>query len=266
MRRSPNNWPERALEIDVGELGLRLLNVDAGADIGQGSEPLITPAIGLRLADGHDQVAGAQGTLAGVTDLSATTSVVRRGRNAVLKTHHASIPRYRLRSDDVDCFRPAGEWPKIQVGTRRVAPTARRPPGRDHRRAQAIWRRDKGSLTLANVGAGVDVKSQLQFTTSISRARSGSFRAAPHRGQGQHWRWSTKAPANRVPGGDADLERIRDADRAEGAIHLASRRALLRRLERRPLSGSGEFRNRPHALRQDRRGDQDRAGTAKVET
>ena len=65
----PEQLAEAAFQIDVGELQLRF-HVHAGVEIGERQRALDHAAIGLRLADGHHQMAAAQiGADRGAADL-----------------------------------------------------------------------------------------------------------------------------------------------------------------------------------------------------
>ena len=109
--------------------------------------------------------------------------------------------------------------------------------------AQAYGGVIKGSLSLADVEAGVDVKSQLQFTDVDLESCLGQLFGL-HRLQGKgnmalRSRRQRQERAWRHP----NHERDRQSGRQNGALSGLNVEQLLRRLERRPLSGGGEFRS-----------------------
>jgi AsmA protein len=108
--------------------------------------------------------------------------------------------------------------------------------------AQAYGGVIKGSLTLANVDGGVDVKSQLQFTDVDLESSLGQlFGLRRIEGKGNmalvaEGTGDSVLAVTRTLNGSAMLTG------QNGAITGLNVEQLLRRLERRPLSGSGEFR------------------------
>jgi len=126
--------------------------------------------------------------------------------------------------------------------------------------AQAYGGVIKGSLTLANVSGGVNVKSQLQFTDVDLESSLGQlFGLRRIEGKGNmalvaEGTGDSVLAVTRTLNGSAMLTG------QNGAITGLNVEQLLLRLERRPFVGQRRIPHRPHALRQDRRGDQDRAG------
>ena len=108
--------------------------------------------------------------------------------------------------------------------------------------AQAYGGVIKGSMTLADVSAGVDVKSQLQFTdVDLQSALSQLFGLRRIEGKGNmalvaEGTGASVLAVTRTLNGSAMLTG------ENGAIVGLNVEQLLRRLERRPLSASGEFR------------------------
>ncbi|MBI3702832.1 MAG: AsmA family protein, partial [Rhizobiales bacterium] len=108
--------------------------------------------------------------------------------------------------------------------------------------AQAYGGVIQGSLTLANFEKGVDVKSQLQFTNVELESCLGQVFGL-HRLEGKG-----NISLNVEGSGDSVLAVTRSLNGSasligtNGALTGLNVEQLLRRLERRPLSGGGEFR------------------------
>ena len=127
--------------------------------------------------------------------------------------------------------------------------------------AQAYGGVIKGSLALANFEAGVDVKSQLQFTdVDLESCLGQLFGLHRLRRQGQlvlRGRRQRQQRARHHP----NLERHRQSGRRRTARCSASTSSnCCAGWSGGRLSGGGEFRSGQHALRQDRRGAEDQAG------
>jgi AsmA protein len=108
--------------------------------------------------------------------------------------------------------------------------------------AQAYGGVIKGSLSLANFNAGVDVKSQLQFTDVDLESCLGQLFGL-HRLEGKgNIAFAVEGGGDSVLGVTRNLNGTASLIGEKGAIAGLNVEQLLRRLERRPLSGGGEFR------------------------
>jgi AsmA protein len=100
----------------------------------------------------------------------------------------------------------------------------------------------RGSLTLANVDAGVDVKSQLQFADVDLESCLGQLFGL-HRLEGKgNLSFAVEGGGDSVLGVTRTLSGTASLIGEKGALLGLNVEQLLRRLERRPLSGGGEFR------------------------
>ena len=108
--------------------------------------------------------------------------------------------------------------------------------------AQAYGGVISGSLTLANSNAGVDVKSQLQFTDVDLESCLGQLFGL-HRLEGKgNLSFAVEGNGDSVLGITRTLNGTANLIGEKGALAGLNVEQLLRRLERRPLSGGGEFR------------------------
>ncbi len=108
--------------------------------------------------------------------------------------------------------------------------------------AQAYGGVIKGSLTLANFDAGVDVKSQLQFTDVDLESCLGQL-FGMHRLEGTgNISFAVEGSGDSVLGVTRTLNGTASLIGEKGALAGLNVEQLLRRLERRPLSGGNEFR------------------------
>ncbi len=108
--------------------------------------------------------------------------------------------------------------------------------------AQAYGGLIKGSLTLANVKAGVDVKSQLQFSDVDLESSLGQLFGL-HRLQGKgDISVNVEGSGDSVLGVTRTLDGTATLTGRDGALLGLDVAELLRRLQRRPLSGGGDFR------------------------
>jgi AsmA protein len=109
--------------------------------------------------------------------------------------------------------------------------------------AQAYGGVIKGSLTLANFDSGVDVKSQLQFTDVDLESSLGQlFGLRRLEGKG-NMTFAVEGSGNSVLAITRTLNGTASLTGQDGALAGLNVEQLLRRLERRPLSGGGEFRS-----------------------
>ena len=108
--------------------------------------------------------------------------------------------------------------------------------------AQAFGGVIKGSLALANFDEGVDVKSQLQFTDVNMDSCLGQLFGL-HRLEGKgNIAFAVEGAGDSVLGVTRTLNGTATLLSKDGAIAGIDVAQLLRRLERRPLSGGGDFR------------------------
>src|SRR5262249_35974403 len=100
----------------------------------------------------------------------------------------------------------------------------------------------KGSLALANFEQGVDVKSQLQFTdVDLETCLGQLFGLRRLEGKGS-MALNVEGTGNSVLAVTRTLSGVATLTGTNGALAGLNVEQLLRRLERRPLSGGGEFR------------------------
>jgi AsmA protein len=108
--------------------------------------------------------------------------------------------------------------------------------------AQAYGGVIKGSLTLANFNTGVDVKSQLQFTDVDLESSLGQLFGL-HRLEGKgDMSVDVEGAGDSVLGVTRNLNGSARLGGQKGALLGLDVEELLRRLQRRPLSGGGDFR------------------------
>jgi AsmA protein len=108
--------------------------------------------------------------------------------------------------------------------------------------AQAYGGVIRGSLTLANFAAGVDVKSQLQFSDVDLESCLGQLFGL-HRLEGNgNISFAVEGSGDSVLAVTRTLNGSASLIGEKGALAGLNVEQLLRRLERRPLSGGGEFR------------------------
>ena len=109
--------------------------------------------------------------------------------------------------------------------------------------AQAYGGVIQGSLALANFESGVDVKSQLQFTdVDLESCLGQLFGLRRLEGKG-NISLSVEGTGQSVLAVTRTLNGTATLTGTDGAIAGLNVEQLLRRLERRPLSGGGEFRS-----------------------
>ena len=109
--------------------------------------------------------------------------------------------------------------------------------------AQAYGGVIKGSLALANLDNGVDVKSQLQFNDVDLESCLGQLFGL-HRLEGKgNIGFAVEGSGPSVLGVTRTLNGTAKLTGENGALAGINIEQLLRRLERRPLSGGGEFRS-----------------------
>jgi len=188
-----------------------------------------------------------QGTLAADTlDLTPYVSTVR-----LLTTNERAWNSGRITLDglaglDLDLRLSAGS---VVVSTAKLGRTAIAANLRGSHlaitvgEAQAFGGVIKGSLGLANLSEGIDVKSQLQFTdVDLESCLGQLFGLRRLEGKG-NIALSVEGGGDSVLAVTHTLNGTANLVGTDGALVGLNVEQLLRRLERRPLSGGGEFRS-----------------------
>ncbi|MBX6327654.1 MAG: AsmA family protein [Pseudolabrys sp.] len=188
-----------------------------------------------------------QGTLASETlDLSPYVSTVRLLTANEREWNSSPITLDGLNGMDVDLRLSAAN---LVVGDAKVGRTAIAANLRGGQlvvtigESQAYGGVIKGAVTLANIGTGIELKSQLQFTdVELNNALAQLF--GLHRVEGKgNIAFSAEGSGDSVLAVARTLAGTAELTAANGALVGLNVEQLLRRLERRPLSGGGEFRN-----------------------
>ena len=188
-----------------------------------------------------------QGTLAADTlDLSPYISTVKLLTANQREWSNGDITLDGLNGMDVDLRLSAG---KLTVADAKIGRTA---IGANLRgghlvltivEAQAYGGVIKGSVTLANINAGVDVKSQLQFNDVDLGSTLGQLFGL-HRIEGKgNLSFTAEGSGDTVLALTRTLSGSVNLAGENGALVGFNVEQLLRRLERRPLGGLGEFRS-----------------------
>jgi AsmA protein len=219
-----------------GTIGLSSVNVELD---GNSAEGVLTFA-----TDGRQTL---QGTLASDTlDLSPYVSTVRLLTTNQREWNSGPITLDGLAGIDFDLRLSAA---KVIMSNAKIGRTA---IGANLRaghlvvtvgEAQAYGGVIKGSLTLANFEKGVDVKSQLQFTEVDLESCLGQMFGL-HRLEGKgNISLNVEGTGESVLAVTRTLNGTATLIGTNGALAGLNVEQLLRRLERRPLSGGGEFRS-----------------------
>jgi len=195
-------------------------------------------------ADGRQTL---QGTLAADTlDLTPYVSTVRLLTNNQLEWNSGHIRLDGLSGIDFDLRLSAA---KVMVSNAKLGRTAIGANLRAGRlvvtigEAQAYGGVIKGSVSLAIFEAGMDVKSQLQFTDVDFDSCLGQLFGL-HRLEGKgNMSLMVEGSGDSVLAVTHTLNGTADLTGTDGALAGLNVEQLLRRLERRPLSGGGEFRS-----------------------
>jgi len=218
-----------------GTIGMSNVNVELD---GNAAEGVLTFA-----TDGRKTL---QGTLAADTfDLSPYVSTVRMLTANQHAWNNGHIELDGLAGVDLDLRLSAANvvLAKEKIGRTAIAANLR--GGQliiTVGEAQAYGGVVKGSLSLANRDSGVDVKSQLQFTDVDLETCLGQLFGL-HRLEGKgNIAVAVEGSGDSVLGITRTLSGTASLTGANGALAGINVEQLLRRLERRPLSGGGEFR------------------------
>ena len=218
-----------------GTIGLSNVNVDLDGNTAEGVLTFAT--------DGRKTL---QGTLASDTlDLSPYVSTVRLLTANEREWNNTRITLDGLAGIDLDLRLSAANVVMSNAKLGRTAIGANLHAGHlvvTVGEAQAYGGVIKGSLTLANYDAGVDVKSQLQFSDVDLESCLGQLFGL-HRLEGKgNISFAVEGSGDSVLAVTRTLNGTASLIGEQGAIAGLNVEQLLRRLERRPLSGGGEFR------------------------
>ena len=219
-----------------GTIGLSNVNVELDGNTAEGVLTFVT--------DGRQTL---QGTLAADTlDLSPYVSTIRLLTANQREWNNARITLEGLSGMDLDLRLSAA---KVTVSNAKLGRTAIAANLRGGQlvvtvgEAQAFGGVIKGSLTLANFEQGVDVKSQLQFTdVDLEDCLGQLFGLRRLEGKG-NINFAVEGSGESVLGVTHTLNGTATMVGVNGALAGLNVEQLLRRLERRPLSGGGEFRS-----------------------
>jgi AsmA protein len=217
---------------------ISLSNVNIELD-GNSAEGVLTFAV-----DGRQTL---QGTLASDTlDLTPYVSTVRLLTANERAWNNGRITLDGLAGLDLDLRLSAGS---VIVSTAKLGRTAIAANLRGSHlaitvgEAQAFGGVIKGSLGLANLSEGIDVKSQLQFTDVDLESCLGQLFGL-HRLEGKgNITLTVDGGGDSVLAVTHTLNGTANLVGTNGALVGLNVEQLLRRLERRPLSGGGEFRS-----------------------
>jgi len=219
-----------------GTIGLSGVNVELDGNTAEGVLTFAT--------DGRQTL---QGTLAAdKLDLTPYVSTVRLLTTNQREWNNATIALDGLNGMDVDVRLSAGNVTVSNAKLGRTAIAANLRGGHlvvTIGEAQAYGGVIKGSLALASFEGSVDVKSQLQFIdVDLESCLGQLFNLRRLEGRGNmslavEGRGDSVLAVTRTLHGDASLVGT------NGALAGLNVEQLLRRLERRPLSGAGDFRS-----------------------
>jgi AsmA protein len=218
-----------------GTIGLSSVNAELDGNTAEGVLTFAT--------DGRKTL---QGTLASDTlDLSPYVSTVRLLTTNQREWNNARISLDGLSGVDLDLRISAANVIMSNAKIGRTAIGANLRGGHlvvTVGEAQAYGGVIKGSLTLANFDAGADVKSQLQFTDVDLESCLGQLFGL-HRLEGKgNLSFAVEGSGDSVLAVTRTLNGTAELVGQNGALVGLNVEQLLRRLERRPLSGGGEFR------------------------
>jgi AsmA protein len=218
-----------------GTIGLNNVNIELDGNTAEGVLTFAT--------DGRKTL---QGTLASDSlDLTPYVSTVRLLTANQRDWNTGSITLDGLSGMDLDLRLSAANVAMSNAKIGRIAVAANLHGGHlvvTVGEAQAYGGVIRGSLTLANSNAGVDVKSQLQFNDVDLESCLGQMFGL-HRLEGKgNLSFAVEGNGDSVLGITRTLNGTASLIGEKGALAGLNVEQLLRRLERRPLSGGGEFR------------------------
>ncbi len=218
-----------------GTIGLSGVNVELDGNTAEGVLTFAT--------DGRQTL---QGTLAsGTLDLSPYVSTIRLLTANQHDWNDGSITLDGFSGIDLDLRLSAANVVMSNAKLGRTAVGANLRAGHlvvTIGEAQAYGGVIRGSLSLANDNSGVDLKSQLQFTeVDLENCLGQLFGLHRLEGKG-NISFAVEGSGNSVLGITQTLNGTANLVGQDGALLGLNVEQLLRRLERRPLSGGGEFR------------------------
>ncbi len=218
-----------------GSIGLSNVNVELDGNTAEGVLTFAT--------DGRKTL---QGTLAAeALDLTPYVSTVRLLTNNQREWNSGRITLDGLSGIDLDLRLSAAKVAMSNAKLGRTAIGANLRGGQlvvTVGEAQAYGGVIKGSLTLASSAAGVDVKSQMHFTDVELESCLGQLFGL-HRLDGKgNMTFAVEGSGDSVLAVTRTLTGTASLTGEKGALNGLNVEELLRRLERRPLSGGGEFR------------------------
>ena len=218
-----------------GTIGLSSVNVELDGNTAEGVLTFAT--------DGRQTL---QGTLAsGTLDLTPYVSTIRLLTANQHDWNDGSITLDGFSGIDLDLRLSAGNVVMSNAKLGRTAVGANLRAGHlvvTIGEAQAYGGVIRGSLSLANANSGVDLKSQLQFTeVDLENCLGQLFGLHRLEGKG-NISFAVEGSGNSVLGITQTLNGTANLVGQDGALLGLNVEQLLRRLERRPLSGGGEFR------------------------
>jgi AsmA protein len=222
--------------VSGGTIALSTVNVELDGNVAEGVLTFVT--------DGRQTL---QGTLATEhLNLTPYISAVRLLTNNGREWNHGPLKIDNLSDFDLDLRLSAGRITIEQAKLGRTAIATNLRGGKLNvtiGESQAFGGILKGSLALAPSDAGAEFKSQLQFTDVDLDACLGEmfqFRRLEGRGDVAV---AINATGNSVLALTRTLNGTADLTGRQGALVGWNVEQLLRRLERQPLSGGGDFRN-----------------------
>ena len=223
-------------DVTGGTIGLSGVNVELD---GNSAEGVLTYA-----TDGRKVL---QGTLAAeALDLTPYVSTIKLLTTNQHEWNNAHITLDGLAGTDLDLRLSAGKVVMANAQFGRTAIGANLRGGQlvvTVGEAQAYGGVIQGSVTLASFDAGVNVKSQLQFSDVDLESTLGQLFGL-HRVEGRgSMSLAVEGSGDSVLGVTRTLAGTATLVGHNGALTGLNIEHLLRRLERRPLSGGGEFRN-----------------------
>ena len=222
-------------DVVCGTIGLSNVNVELDGNTAEGVLTFAT--------DGRQTL---QGTLAAeALDMTPYVSTIKLLAANRHEWNNGAIALDGLASTDFDLRLSAGKVVLSDATLGRTAIGANLRGGHlvvTIGEAQAYGGVIKGSLALANFDQGVDIKSQLQFTDVDLESCLGQLFGL-HRVEGKgNIAFSVEGAGDSVLGLTRTLNGNASLTGQNGAIAGFDVAQLLRRLERRPLSGGGDFR------------------------
>jgi len=188
-----------------------------------------------------------QGTLAaGTLDLAAYGSALQLLAANAREWNRAPLALDGLTSLDLDLRMSAA---RVNLGTAKLGRTAVAVNLNNGRLAVTVGESQaydgivKGSFMIAKAGSGAEIKSQMQFTDVTLEQCLGQLLGLRRLEGKGNAAYDVEATGDSIDALARSLGGTANVAAADGAIAGFNVEQLLRRLERRPLSGAGDFRN-----------------------